>query len=159
MSFRPIGVLLAAGILLGPFGPAEAAKSPPKRARAVELFYQSTGAAVDAGTCTEPQGDEAPINCPQLQTRSYEQYVNVGVGDMSALAVGITVKGDEDGDGTAEVVYGAFCGQSEGPIHIQGGVLITFLVGVTPETAAIGCAPGTHGQVEVTLSNIALGQP
>jgi hypothetical protein len=153
---KSIVALLVLGLIFGSLvGSAEAkkkkkTKAPVKVTREVQGTYVAPGGA--AGNCTQTDG----VGCMTIPSGAGEQYLSAKVTDAHGQPVAVAIKADLDGNGSTETLYGTFCGETAEPIQIQEGVEIIFWVGITPDTAPIGCAPGeaTNGTLDVTYSNM-----
>ncbi len=76
--------------------------------------------------------------------------------DDHGQPVAISVAADTDGDSITDTTYGVFCGKTDKPIKIAGGMEIIFWVGRARDAAATTCVPGiaTQGTLDVTFSNL-----
>lgn len=149
---KVIAAAMVLGMIVGSVGIAEAGKKkkkPVKVTREAQGTYTST-VVVAAGNCTQTDA----VNCPRIATGSTESYFTAKVTDASGQAVPVAVKADKDGDGATETLYAAFCGETTEPVAFDPGVELTFWVGISPDTASLGCTPGTQGTVDVVLSNL-----
>lgn len=152
---RAIAATMVLGMIVGMVGTAEAGKkkkpkAPVKVTREAQGTYTSTN-VVAAGNCTQTDA----VNCPRIATGATEAYFTATVTDTSGLPVPVAVKADKDGDGATETLYGAFCGGTAEPIQFDPGVELTFWIGVSPDTASLGCAGvASTGTVDVVLSNL-----
>lgn len=146
---RLIVLVMILGMVVGSLASAEAAKKKKKVTREAQATYTSTG-VVAAGNCTQMDA----VNCPRIPSGLGEKYLTAKVTDASGQAVPVAVKADLDGDNSTEKLYGVFCGETTEPIKIDPGVEITFWVGVTRDTAALGCAGATQGTVDAVFSNM-----
>jgi hypothetical protein len=154
---RSIVALLVLGLIFGSLmGAAEAKKkkkkpvAPVKVTRVAQGTYTAPGGA--AGNCTQTDG----VGCMTIASGANEQYLTAKVTDSHGQPVAVAVKADLDGNGDTETFYGTFCGETKDAIQIQPGAEIVFWVGLTPDTAPTGCAPGeaTKGTLDVTFSNM-----
>src|SRR5688500_10633772 len=147
---RSLILILALGLVFGSIATAEAGKKKPKRVeREVPGSYTSTG-VVAVGLCSQTDG----TNCMEIPTAANESYLTAKITDAHGLAVPVAVKADQDGDGSTEVLYGTFCGETTEPIQIDPGAAVVFWIGISSDTAALACPPGTTGTVDVTFSNL-----
>jgi hypothetical protein len=155
---RSIMLLLVLGLLFGSLvGAADAKKkkkkappAPVKVTREAQGTYAAPAGA--AGLC----GQDDAVGCVLIQAGAEEQYLTAKVTDAHGQPVAVSVKANLDGDVSSETLYGTFCGETTEPIKIDPGVEVYFWVGLTPDTAAMGCAPGeaTTGTVDVVFSNL-----
>jgi hypothetical protein len=145
--------LLVLGLIFGSLVGAAEAKKKTKAVKKVERVAQGTYAApaTAAGNCTQTDG----VGCMTIASGAAEKYLSAKVTDSHGQPVAVAVKADLDGDGATETLFGTFCGETAEPIQIQPGAEIVFWVGLTPDTAQIGCTPGeaTKGTLDVTFSN------
>lgn len=149
---RFLVMFMILGLIAGSVATAEAGKKkkkPVKVTREAHASYSST-IVVAAGNCTQ----EDAINCPRIPSGPGEIYLTAKVTDATGQAVPVAVKADLDGDRSTETLYGTFCGETEEPMLIDAGAEITFWIGISSNTAALGCAPGTTGTVDVVFSNM-----
>lgn len=146
---RSLILLLALGLVFGSIATAEAGKKKKRVERQAQGSYTSTG-VVAVGLCAQTDG----TNCMEIATAANENYLTAKITDSHGLAVPVAVKADQDGDGSTEVLYGTFCGETTEPIQIDPGVPVVFWVGISPDTAALGCPPGTTGTLDATFSNL-----
>jgi hypothetical protein len=144
-------MFMVLGLVAGSIATAEAGKKkkPVKTTREAQATYSST-IVVAAGNCTQADA----INCPRIPSGPGEIYMTAKVTDATGQAVPVAVKADLDGDNATETLYGTFCGETAEPMLIDAGAEITFWIGISPDTAALGCAPGTTGTVDVVFSNM-----
>ena len=145
-------LMMILGLVVGSIATAEAGKkkkAPAKTTREAQATYVSTG-VVAAGNCTQTDA----VNCPRIPSGPGEIYVTAKVTDITGQAVPVAVKADLDANGNTETLYGVFCGETTEPILIDAGAEVTFWVGISPDTAALGCAPGIQGTIDAVFSNM-----
>lgn len=150
-----ITVAVSAALVLGVFGApvAEAGKKKKRVERQAQGSYMAPATIV--GSCTQTDG----IGCMGITNGVKETYVSAKVTDANGQPVYVTIQADLDGDMRSETVYGAFCGETDEPIKVDGGVELIFWVspiGSIPDRAITGCVPGqgTEGTLDVTFSNL-----
>ncbi|MBW3594224.1 MAG: hypothetical protein KY391_01495 [Actinobacteria bacterium] len=149
-----ITVVLSAVLVLGAFGaPAAEAGKKKKKTREVQGTYAAPATIV--GSCTQTDG----IGCMTIPNGAKETYVSAKVTDATGQPVLITIQADLDGDMRSETLYGTFCGETDEPIKVDGGVQLIFWVSPATKTAdrvTGGCIPGqgTEGTLDVTFSNL-----
>ena len=150
-----ITVALSAALVLGAFGvpAAEAGKKKKRVEREAQGTYAAPATVV--GSCTQTDG----IGCMTIPNGAKETYVSAKVTDATGQPVLVTIQADLDGDMSSETVYGSFCGETDEPIKVDGGVELIFWVSPATKTAdriTGGCIPGqgTEGTLDVTFSNL-----
>ncbi|HWC14694.1 MAG TPA: hypothetical protein VG929_08865 [Actinomycetota bacterium] len=150
---RFLVLFMIMGLVVGSVTTAEAGKkkkkAPKKAERTVEGTYTSTG-VIAVGFCSQTDA----VNCVEIPSGANESFLTAKVTDAHGLPVPVAVKADLDGDNSSETLYGTFCGETEEPIQIDPGAAIIFWIGISSNTAAMGCPPATTGSIEVTFSNL-----
>ena len=150
-------MLLVLGLIAGMMSaPVDAKKKKKKKKKVVKIERVAQGTyiapATAAGNCTQTDG----VGCMTIQAGATESYLTAKITDTHGQPVAVAIKADLDGDMQSETLYGTFCGETAEPIKIDPGAEIIFWIGITPDTAALGCAPGeaTQGTLDVTFSNL-----
>jgi hypothetical protein len=152
---RSLVLLLVLGLVAGMMaGPVEAKKKKKKKVIKITREAQGTylAPASAAGNCTQTDG----VGCMTIASGATENYLTAKITDAHGQPVAVAIKADLNGDAQSETLYGTFCGETAEPIKIDPGAEIIFWIGITPDTAAMGCAPGeaTQGTLDVTFSNL-----
>ena len=144
---RSLVLLLVLGLFVGSIASAEAKKkAPKKKSRVAEAAY-----VAPAYFSWNPTGDAA-IGGVEFPTSPGEKFVSIEIKDNLGMPVSGSVGQDPEGDG--QVATTPFCGKTDEPLPIQGGLAVTVFVFVGPCTSPPGPAMATQGTVVGTFSNL-----
>jgi hypothetical protein len=153
---RILILMMIFGLVLGSIATADAKKKKKPAAaakveRVVDGAYDAPSLLV-VGTCAQT----GAVGCVSIVTGAEEAFAQAEVTDQTGQPVFVSAQADTDGDSNDDLIIGSFCGKTETPLQFPGGTEVHFWIGVTPDPAIAGCAPGagTTGTIKVTLSNL-----
>ena len=134
--------LLAIGLLVGSIAaPAAAGK---KKGRSAKAEY-----AAPAAFQWNPTGD-ANIGGVTFTTAANENFVSIKIKDLLGTPVSAAAGQDPDGDGSVDASF--FCGSTDEPMPIEGGLEVTVFVFPGPCLEPLGPGFATQGTVTATFT-------
>ncbi len=154
-------VIMVTGLVAGSVATAEAKKAERKRVeRTVEGSY-TTQFVPFGGMITRTCRRDGAVGCVTIETHNNEAFLTAKAVDAHGQPVFVSVEGWESYGGSGRPIdYGTFCGETDEPIAVPGGVELYLRIGyfwlTDLPTSLTTCPPmfGTTGTVSVTLSNL-----